>query len=660
MDKQKVFDEAMSNFNRIQSALYQERKQCLEDRRFYSIAGAQWEGSLEEQFENKPKLEVNKIHLSVVKIINEYRNNRISVDFVSKDGSVDPTDKLTDVCKGLFRADERDSGATEAYDNAFEEAVGGGMGAMRLVCEYEDYEDDENEQQRIRIEPIYDADSSVFFDLNAKRQDKADANHCFVMYSMTPQEYEDEYGESPASVAKEIEYVEYDWYTPDLVYIAEYYCVERVKDVVHIFRGLAGDEVKHTESEFEDNPELLEELSATGYTKVREKKVRKQKVHKYILSGAKILEDCGYIAGKYIPIIPTYGKRWFIDGVERCMGHVRLAKDAQRVKNMLTSKLADIASLSAVEKPIVTPEQIAGHEVRWAEDNIKNYPYLLVNPIMDKDGNMIPGGPVAYTKPPSIPPALSALMQVVDVDMKEILGNYNEGDKMLSHVSGKAQELLQRRLDGQAYIYESNFAKTIQRLGEIWLEMAKDVYIEKGRKMKVVDDSGEIGSVELRKLGQSTDGKTVEKNDVTKATFDVAVSVGPTSASQREATVRSIMGMLQITNDPETANILQSMALMNMEGDGISEARGFFRKRLVQMGVLEPTEIEAKELEEAAKNAEPDPNDELLKAMAAEAASKAKKAEAEVIETIADTEHAKAETVKTYAEAEEIGRQQPS
>jgi len=68
-------------FDNIQSSMRDERLQCLEDRRFYSIAGAQWEGTLGEQFDNKPKFEVNKIHLSVMRIINEYRNNRIHSRF---------------------------------------------------------------------------------------------------------------------------------------------------------------------------------------------------------------------------------------------------------------------------------------------------------------------------------------------------------------------------------------------------------------------------------------------------------------------------------------------------------------------------------------------------------------------------------------------------
>ena len=137
----KIHETAKKQFDKAQCAVADERQQCLEDRRFYSIAGAQWEGKLGEQFENKPKFEVNKIHLAVIRIINEYRNNRIGVNFISKDGV--SNDDLADTCAKLYRADEQDSGADEAYDNAFEEAVGGGFGAWRLRAEYED-EDDED------------------------------------------------------------------------------------------------------------------------------------------------------------------------------------------------------------------------------------------------------------------------------------------------------------------------------------------------------------------------------------------------------------------------------------------------------------------------------------------------------------------------------------
>src|SRR3990167_4981942 len=342
-----IHSAAMSLFDGIQSAHRDERLQCLEDRRFYSIAGAQWEGPLGAQFENKPKFEVNKIHLAVIRIINEYRNNRITVDFISKDGIED--DQLADTCNGLYRADEARSSADDAYDNAFEEAVGGGFGAWRLRAEYEDEDDDDNEYQRICIEPIYDADTCVFFDLNAKRQDKSDAKHCFVLTSMTRDAYRNEFDDEPNSWPKEIQRLEFDWATADVVYVAEYYVEEQRKETISTFKTLMGEEERYTDAEFENDPELVNKLSAVGTVKVREKKVKRKRIHKYIMSGGSVLEDCGYIAGRMIPIIPVYGKSWYVDNIERCMGHVRLCKDAQRLKNMQLSKLGEIAHYLALK-----------------------------------------------------------------------------------------------------------------------------------------------------------------------------------------------------------------------------------------------------------------------------------------------------------------------
>ena len=641
-----VHYKALAEFDRIQSAIRDERLQCLQDRRFYSLAGAQWEGPLGEQFENKPKFEVNKIHLAVLRIINEYRNNRITVDFVAKDGNND--DKLSDACNGLFRADEHDSGAEEAYDNAFEEAVGGGFGALRLRTCYEDDEDPDDERQRIKIEPIYDADSSVFFDLDAKRQDKADAKCCFLLYSMTREAFEIEFEQDISSWPKEIHQHEFDWLTPDVVFVAEYYELDEATDYSITFIGPTGDEVKHKQSELDEDDDLVTELDATGYKETRRKKIKTKRVHKYILSGNSILEDCGLIAGKCIPIVPVYGKRWFVDNIERCMGHVRLAKDAQRLKNMQLSKLGELSALSSVQKPILTPEQVAGHSVMWSEDNLKNYPYLLVNPITGADGNPVPAGPLAYTQPPQIPPAMAALLQLTEQDMQSILGNQGEADKMVSNISGKAVELIQTRMDMQTFIYVSNFAKAIRRVGEVWLSMAKDVYVESGRTMKTISPSEDAGKIELMRPNTDESGSVIYENDLSRASFDVAVDVGPSSASRREATVRSLIGLMQVAgSDPETMQVLQAMAIMNMQGEGIGDVRDFFRKKLVRMGAVEPTEEEAQML--AAQAQEKSPQDQALIAMAEEAQAKAIKARAEVLETVADVELKNAKTIETLA-----------
>ena len=645
-----VHEAALNEFDRCQSVMRDERLQCLQDRRFYSIAGAQWEGPIGDQFENKPRFEVNKIHMSVIRIINEYRNNRIAVDFVSKDGT--ENDRLAESCNGLYRADEQDSVADEAFDNAFEEGVGGGFGAWRLRTTYEDDEDDDNEKQRIRIEPIYDADSSVFFDLDAKKQDKSDAKYCFVLYSITREAYIAEWNDDPTTWNNIIHQTQFDWNTPDVVFVAEYYRVEEVRETVRIFQTIDGDEERYTIADFDADETLEETLAAVGTVEVRQKRIKRRRVHKYIMSGGGILEDSGYIAGKNIPIVPYYGKRWFVDNVERCMGHVRLAKDPQRLKNMQLSKLGEISALSSVEKPILLPEQVSGHQIMWAEDNIRNYPYLLINPITGPNGETQAVGPVAYTKSSDIPPAMAALLQLTEMDMAEILGNNQQAEKMVSNISGKAVELIQTRLDMQSFIYMTNMAKAMRRCGEIWLSMAKDVYVEEKRKMKAVDQMDQVSSIELMKPIIDTEtGELAYDNDLSKATFDVAVDVGPSFTSRRDATVRALTGMMQVTTDPETQMILQSMAIMNMDGEGIGDIKDFFRTKLVQLGVIKPTEEEQQAMMEAmaAQGQQSDPQSMYLMAAAEEAQAKSIQAQANAEYSLARAEESKAKTMETLS-----------
>jgi hypothetical protein len=646
-----VHDEALKRFSQIEGNLRDERMCSLEDRRFYSIAGAQWEGLMFRDWGNKPRIEVNKVHRGVMRIINEYRNNRISVEYIPKDGT--EADELAETCNGLYRADEIDSHAEEAMDNAFEEAVGGGFGAWRLRTELEDeYAEDEEEEdyQRIRFEPIFDADSTVFFDLNAKRQDKSDAMFAFVLTAMTPEAYEAEWNDDPASWPKSVYMTQFDWSTQDAVYVAEYYVVEKRKEKVFIYADVLGNEEEYTREDLEDEETALM-IAATGMTLVREKTRKLRKIHKWILSGGGVLEDSGYIAGSHIPIVPVYGKRWFVDNRERFMGAVRLAKDSQRLKNMQLSKLAEISAYSAASKPIMTPEQIAGHENVWGNDNVENYRYLLLNPITDGQGNEQPMGPIGYSKPPEIPQPLAALLQITEQDVADLMGMQDAAEEMTPNISGKAIELIQTRVDQNNFIYMSNMSKAVKRCGEIWLSMARDVYVERGRKMKTVAESGDIAGITLNTptIDEETSA-TVYANDLERAKFDVAVTVGPSSDSKRAATVRSLVGMLQFAqNDPEMSTVLTSMAMMNMEGEGLKDVRKFFRTRLVKMGAVEPNEEEMQAMEAELQAQEPDANAALLMA-------EAEKSQTQALLNVARVAETEAKTAKTMADIDSQGK----
>ena len=287
----------------------------------------------------------------------------------------------------------------------------------------------------------------------------------------------------------------------------------------------------------------------------------------------------------------------------------------------------------------------------WAQDNVSKFPYLLINAITTPDGGTMPAGPVGTTKAPNIPPAMAALAQLAEQALQDLLGNQQQGEKLEANTSFKAVELIQNRLDMQVFIYMSNLAKSMKRSGEVWLSMMKDIAVEEGRKMKVVDPNGKAGSVTINQLAYDEDeAKEYVKNDLSKANFDVFVDVGPSSSSKRAATVRALTGMMQMTQDPETHSVLSGLAMMNMEGEGIGDARDFFRKKLVRMGVVKPSEEEKAEMQQEAANAQPDPQSQAMLAMAEEAKANAASARASTVQKVADADLKRAQTAKTMAE----------
>jgi hypothetical protein len=651
---------AMEQLGRAVTATWDECVQAAEDRRFVDIAGAQYDGEFFARFENKPKLEFNKTALSVMRIINEYRNNPITVNFVARDGQ---DTKDAETCDGLLRADMQSSYGDLAILNAFEEAVKGGKGAYRIVTCYEDEEDPDNEYQRIKFEAIYDADKSVFFDLDAKNQDKSDARHCFVVYSMSRASFEEEF-DLPAPDSVPVVYPDFagiwDWFGPDVVYIAEWYRIEEHTETLQTWVDIGGNEVKYWLDDFKADPDLKKTLIATGSKKIKDRRIPRRRVHKYLISGSQIIRDCGIIAGKYIPIIPVYGMRSFINNMERFHGQVRNLKDPQRLFNMQVSKLAEIAAFSPVSKPIFTPEQMMGHETLWAEDNVNDNPFLLVNPIMDKDGNAMPAGPIGYTKAPEVPQALAAITQITDTAMKEISGQNESMQAVPANTSAAAIDSVFNRMDMQVYIFVSNLAVAVRWGGNVYLPIAQEVYTEKGRKMKVIGTSGDVSSIELMKPVDEA-GVTGYDNNLTKASFEVVSSVGPSSTTKRQAMVRTLTDVMSKIQDPQAAQILLSAIVMNTEGEGLQGLQKYFRSKLVEAGAEEPNDEEKKAAEEAAKNAQPDPQAEYLKAVAQQAQAAAQKDQASILKiladveaTRADAEQTKADTEKTHAETLQI------
>ncbi len=644
MSKQKLHDKILARIDTDFLQSDENQQQCYNDRRFCFVRGAQWDGAIGEQFANRPKFEFNKIQLSVIRIYNEWAKNRFTVDFRANKSADSETAKTL---QELFRADERDSNADEAYSRAFMEGISGGIGAIMLDIQYEDETGEEGEEQRIIIKPIHEADTSVYWDSGAKRYDKSDAHHVTVVFSMSKESYKAEYGREPSSFDN-LQGDRYQWWDGENVKVAEHYEVtEKTVECVKLQHEHDDEPVKLYKND-DDFEKEYEKLIAQGYQVIFDKRVKKKTVKGYIIDGNGILEKFD-VAGEYLPIIPFYAKQHFISGREVTEGHVRLSKDAQKAYNVQISSLIDLASRPQDELPIFTPEQINGHSQIWAGKEVNKPPYLTINATKDGNGNTINIGATSYTKPPSIPPALSAVAQIADKDINELTGNQANGEELVSNVSTQAVEMVQEKVDAQAYIYLDNFAKTIKQLGKVWLSMAKVVYDEEERSMTGISHDDQEQQITINKPTVK-EGQLAYENDIQKGNYQVTVDVGEAFATQRDKTIKRLISLIPMLSDPQQQAVIANTILANLDGEGMEDLSKFARKQLVNMGVAEPNEEEQAELMQTQmqqQNQPPNAQEQYFMAEASKALAEAENKKAQTQKTLADVDKTQADTATT-------------
>jgi hypothetical protein len=652
-----LLDKALRQFDENTTETLAERALALEDRRFVFIEGAQWEGAMGEQFENSPRLQINKTQRGHDKIINDYRANRFAVQFrpIGDDGDDDTAELLN----GLLQADVYRSKGQLAFDNAFSEGAAGGMGAWRLCNEYEDESDDKNDHQRICIDMIPDADQRVFFDRAAKLYDKSDARHAYVLNSYTPDGFKNEFGEDKAVSWPEntLRPFIFDWFRGDAVWVAEYYEVEHVSRELRIYtREATGEEFRYWAEDMADGQD--DDLQTRDFSR-RTRKIKRKRVHKWILSGAEVLEDCGYIAGDRIPLVPFYGKRVVIDNIERFKGHVRDAKDPAKAYNAQVSKLIETASLAPREVPIFAPEQVDGLQSHWANMNIQRHPYGLAHPLTNPmTGDIVATGPVAYVKPPDVPPAMAALIQIMGNDIAEITNGDDTSMEIKSNVSGEAMDIAASRVDAHSFIYMDNFKLSMQAFGEIYYGMAKEVYVEEGRKVETMDEDGKTAIATLGEtVGDPKTGVVAKRYDLSVGRFNVISDVTEATATRRDKTVRTMMTLAQAATSVQALPLGQAAlltAIDNMDGEGMGKLQDFVHKMSVEIGLDEMTPEEQQTAAQAQQNQQPSPTDQALQAQAADFAASAAEKQSQVKLNEAKTVQTLADAHKKVAESEQI------
>lgn len=618
------------------------REKAADDLIFYWVT--QWDDTILDDSQLLYKGEFNIIRKAGRQIMSDLALNPIQVDFEPVD---DDRDDAAEFLDGIYRAVDRKNTSQEAYGNASSEAVVCGVGAWKLITKYVTNRAGDERQEIVRT-PIYEANNVVFWDPAAKLLDKSDAKYCSVLCAYSEDGYRElleglgKEGLAESSFGTPETSYTFPWVTNEkTIYVAEFYHVEIVNDVVLTFRDLFGRTVEYSKLEVDGRED---ELMDNGYDLVGERKIKRQIVTRYLVSGADILEVTR-IPGKFIPVIPAYGERAFVENGETYEGITRLAKDPQRLRNFQMSYLADVVSRGPRAKPIFHKEQIAGLEFMYqvtGADN--NYPYMLQNRF-DVNGNPLPVGPVGMMPDTPIPQALAASIALSREAVEDVANPGVPQDIADPDLSGKAVAALQNRIDNQSYIYQHNLKHAKRRDGEVFASMAAEVY-DAPRTVTLVTPDGKSRKAEIMQMAIDPEtGKHVILNDLTNTEFDVYSSIGASFEGRKQQSVErltALAGMLQPTDPIQRLVILKLTAML--DGVDMDDVKEYAHKQMILSGFKEPETEEEMQLVAAAAGQRNAPSAEMVLAQAellkGQAAMQREKRES--VTAVADIENARA------------------
>lgn len=615
-----LIDIAKKRFQRSMEFEDQAREDAEED--FCFANGDQWPYEIQRQreLEQRPCLTINKLTQAIAQAVGDARLNKPAIKIRPVE---EADDDDAEVLEGLIRHIEVKSSAATAYITAYEHSATGGFGHWRIVTEYND---DDIFAQDIRIKRIRDP-FSVIWDADSSEYDRSDAKYCFVFERISTDEFEARY---PGKTPKSWEDSEYrrscgDWFsvTDKTVRIAEYW----QKKPVEKYLAQTSDGRVIDVTEFKD---AIDEIAAHPDI-ARIRKADSFEVTVTLMDGAQELEKEQKWAGKYIPVVSTYGPEEVTRGSPRYRSLIRYAKDPQRMYNFWTTQITEKIALAPKSPYIGTSKMFSKHRKAWANANTTNAAYLPFTP--DPQSGL--------AKPQREQPAPLNVAEIeqrnqASDDIKATTGLYDASlGNRSNETSGRAILARQREGDVATFPWMDNLSRSIEHTGRILVDLIPRIY-DTQRQVRVLGLDGSDEVVPINQPFRTNKGE-IKVHDLSKGKYDVEVTVGPSYTTQRLEAADSMMSFIQAM--PNAAPVIADLVAKNMDWPGADE----IAKRLK---VMLPPELQEEE--------DLSPEEQLAKEQMQQAAmQKAEEAhEIEKEKKISEIHKNNAQATKTLQEAE--------
>ena len=524
------------------------RQEALEDLKFGG--GDQWPVELQNSrnLESRPVITVNKVDNYCRQVCNQQRQQRPRIKVHAMNTHDDMVD--AQVVQGIIRHIEVNSNADHAYDNAFEYAVRMGWGFMRVRT---DYISEDSFDQEIFIDPV-DNPFTVYFDPNSVAPDGSDADRCLITTMMPKKEFSKLYPK--ASVDGGTSFTQRgtgdsqsEWITKEDIRLAEYYYTVREKATLY--------QLSDGSSTFSDDKDFFNRLAMAGITVIDQRDSYKKTIKYCKLTANDVVEE-GSWAGRYIPIVPVYGRHIVIGDKRKKFGMIRYAKDPQRMYNFWQTSITEGVALAPKAKWLLAEGQDEGHENDWAQANIKSFPVLRYKQT-DIEGRPAPVPQRLQPEPPQA--GVMAAAAGVDNDIKSIMGVFDPAQLGQGNISGKALNGQQQQVDLTNYDYYDNLTRSIAHVGKICLDLIPKIY-DTERVMRIIGDDGKPDLLTVNQ--RDATGRVL--NDMSVGQYDIVMDTGPGYDSKRQEAVASIGPIL--AGDPALMDKIGDLYFRNQDFPG--------------------------------------------------------------------------------------------
>lgn len=560
----KIIEDARKRFKKVAAREATARKNYVLDLKFVNgdcRNNYQWDDPQlrAREADKKPSFTINKTRQHCLQIINDARQNKMSI--VVKPTGGGASYESAQIYSGLMRHIEYRSNAQNVYTTATRTQVQAGIGYWRVTT---DYAGDDTFDQEIFIRRIKDP-LSVYLDDSGQEADRSDAKFGFIFDSMSREEAEKQWPELKDEFTREVIGNSDGWLDEDKVRVAEYF--DRTTTMDELVAVTIGDQsVVRSLSDLVKDPVFADmKASRSDVRKALETmgaRFRPQQRHSimwYKIAGNKIVDSRQWL-GQYIPIVMLIGEETVIDGKLDRKGHTRALIDPQRNYNYWSSEAAAQVALQTKSPYVAPAEAIEGYETYWENANTQNYSVLPYNAFSDDGTQTIPR-PVRE-QPPVMAQAYIQGMQVAAEEMRMVSGQYQavmgaQGNE----TSGVAIQQRQRQGDNSTYHYIDHLSNAIRYTGRIILDLIPKVY-DTERVEKIVGDDGKISMVKVDpQAAQALLQEENERDNEIKAIFnpnvgryEVEADVGPAFATQRQEAFNAISQILQ-QNKELTASV---------------------------------------------------------------------------------------------------------